>query len=69
MALRPITSFYGVIVIRRPVGAVGIPDDAAIGQTKPLIPARVVGLQELGGLGNTDELVWYTWKLSDALPL
>ena len=49
------------------VGGTG--PSAAIGQSRPLMPARVVGVHDDGGRGNTDVLVWYTWKLSVATPL
>jgi hypothetical protein len=47
-------------MIRRFVGAageVGVGPIGAIEQRRPVMPARVVGVQEAGGLGNTAALV------------
>jgi hypothetical protein len=62
---------YGVILrfvgAESGVGGGGL--IGAIGQRRPLMPVRVVGEQDPGGLGRTEELLWYTWKLSEALLL
>jgi hypothetical protein len=54
--------------MRTLVGGESVVASGAIGHVKPLMPARTVGVQLAGGLGRTDELLWYTWKLSAALP-